>query len=190
MKKLLNSIRLRLPFGLSTLRSSATAEDGQSSAFGLRPVALANELGGFFDHGRETLQIDPTATLPVASKYLVYERGSTLYYAKPSAGVNMPLGVSPDAPYQLGDFLDVERFGASEGTQIGLSAGAITIDHLVGSAAGGLVQDVTAAANGTYWVIGRAIKTVAAANQEISFLTVPPYQVTVTGGALAYATPA
>jgi hypothetical protein len=165
----------------------------QHLAFGLRPkgaVALANELGGLFDHAHETLQIDPTATIPVSSKYLVYERGSSQYYAKPTAGVNMPLGISPDAPYQIGDFLDVERFGASEGTQLGYSAGAITIDHLVGSAASGFVQDVTAAANGTYWVIGRATKTVTVANQEISFLTCAPYQVTVTGGVLSYAAPA
>ena len=181
MKKLFNTLRLWLHFSL------------QPSAFGLRPkgaVALDNELGGMFSHGRQTLQIDPTVTLPVSTKYLVYERGSSLYYAKPSAGVNLPLGISPDAPYQIGDFLDVERFGTAEGTQIGYSTGAITVDHLVGSAAGGLVQDVTSAANGTYWVIGRAIKTVTAANQEISFLTCPPYQVTVTGGVLAYAAPA
>jgi hypothetical protein len=181
MKKLLTKIQL-------LVRHSRIGDSGS-----LRPkgaIALANELGGMFDRGRETLQIDPAATIPVTSKYLVYERGSSLYYAKPSAGVNMPLGVSPDAPYQIGDFLDVERFGASEGTQIGYSAGAVTIDHLVGSAAGGLVQDVTAAANGTYWVIGRALKTVTVANQEISFLTVAPYQVTVTGGVLAYAAPA
>jgi hypothetical protein len=174
MKKILNLLRPRLTIGR-------------------RPkgvVALANELGGMFAHARETLQIDPSVTFPVSGKYLVYERGSTLYYAKPTGGVNLPLGISPDAPYQIGDFLDVERFGASEGTQLGYSAGAITIDHLVGSAASGLVQDVTAAANGTYWVIGRAIRTVTVANQEISFLTCAPYQVTVTGGTLTYAAPA
>ncbi len=178
-------------FGDRVVRLLTSAAAGIS--FSRRPkgaVALANELGGLFDHARETLQVDPTVTFPVASKYLVYERGSSLYYAKPTAGVNMPLGTSPDAPYQIGDFLDVERFGASAGTQLGYSAGAITIDHLVGSAAGGLVQDVTSAANGTYWVIGRAIKTVTVANQEISFLTCPPHQVTVTGGVLAYAAPA
>jgi hypothetical protein len=153
-------------------------------------VALGNELGGMFDHARETLQVDPAASLPVASKYLVYERGSNIHYAKPTAGTNMPLGISPDAPYQVGDFLDVERFGSSDGTQLGYSAGAITVDHLVGSAASGLVQDVTGAGNGTYWVIGRALKTVSAANQEISFLTCPPYQVSVASGVLSYGAPA
>ncbi len=51
-------------------------------------VALGNELAGMFDHARETLQVDPVITLPVVSKYLVYERGSNIHYAKPSAGTN------------------------------------------------------------------------------------------------------
>ncbi|MGA2176250.1 MAG: hypothetical protein ABSH38_14840 [Verrucomicrobiota bacterium] len=153
-------------------------------------TALANELGGLFDSGRETLQIDPAATLPVAGRYLIYKRGSGQYYAAVGDAASFPLGTSPDAPYQSGDFLDVERFGAIKGTQLGMSAGAIAIDHLVGAAASGQVQDVTAAANGTYWVIGRATKTVAAAGQEITFLAVAPYAVTVTGGTLSYGTPA
>jgi hypothetical protein len=143
-----------------------------------------------FDHGKETFQIDPGSTFPVASRNLIYKRGSGQYYAAVCDATSYPLGTSPDAPYQAGDFLEVERFGAGKGTQLGLSAGAITIDHLVGTAASGQVQDVTAAGNGTYWVIGRAIKTVAAAGQEITFVAMHPYQVTVTGGALAYGAPA
>jgi hypothetical protein len=164
-----------------------------SAARGVKPepgIVLANELGGLFDNGRETLQIDPSITLPVSSKYLIYERGSSQYYAKPAGGVNLPLGISPDAAYQVGDFMDVERFGATRGTQLGLSAGAVAIDHLVGSATGGFVQDVTSAANGTYWVVGRATKTVPGANLELTFTPCAPYQVTVTGGVLSYAAPA
>lgn len=141
-------------------------------------VALANELGGLFSHGRETLQIDPAASVPVASKYLVYQRGSSQYYAIVAQGTNLPLGVSPDAPYQAGDFLDVERFGATQGLQLGLSAGAVTIDDLVYSAPNGLVGDLTSAGHGTFWVIGRATKTVAQANLEITFIPCAPYQVT------------
>jgi hypothetical protein len=142
-----------------------------------------------FEHGRETLQIDPATPLPVGSRYLIYKRGSNQYYAAICDAASLPLGVSPDAPYQIGDFLDVERFGAGQGTRLGYSAGAISIDHLVGTASGGQVQDVTSAANGTYWVIGRATKTVTGAGQEITFVTTPPYQVTVTGGVLSYAVP-
>jgi hypothetical protein len=153
-------------------------------------VALANELGGLFDSGRETLQIDPATSFPVSSKYLAYKRGSSQYYAAVCDAASFPLGTSPDSPYQAGDFLDVDRFGSGKGMQLGFSAGAITIDHLVGTAANGQVQDVTSAANGTYWVIGRATKTVTAAGLEITFIAVYPYQVTVTSGVLAYSAPA
>jgi hypothetical protein len=143
-----------------------------------KPIALANQLGGLFDHGRESLQIDPSTTFPVASKYLIYKRGSSQYYAAIADGANMPLGPSPDAPYQAGDFLDVERFGATVGTQLGYSTGAVTIDDLVYSAASGLVGDLTTAGHGTFWVIGRAVNTVGAANLEITYIPCFPYQVT------------
>jgi len=145
---------------------------------GSRPLALANELGGTFEHGRETLQIDPASSLPVAGKYLIYKRGSSQYYAALADGVNYPLGVSPDAPYQSGDFLAVERFGATMGTLLGFSTGAVTIDDLVYSAANGLVGDLTTAGHGTFWVIGRATKTVGTANLEITYIPCFPYQVT------------
>src|SRR3984885_10856654 len=115
-------------------------------------VALPNQLGGLFEHGRETLQIDPSPPFPVASKYLIYKRGSSQYYAALADGVNLPLGVSPDAPYQLNDFLVVDRFGATTGTLLGFSAGAVTIDDYVYSAANGLVGDLTTAGHGTFWV--------------------------------------
>jgi hypothetical protein len=141
-------------------------------------AALANQLGGLFEHGRETLQIDPSTNFPVASKYLIYKRGSSQYYAALADGVNLPLGASPDAPYQAGDFLDVERFGASVGTRLGLSAGAVTIDDLLYSAANGLAGDLTTAGHGTFWIIGRATNTVGAANQEITYIPCFPYQLT------------
>jgi len=143
-----------------------------------KPIALANQFGGMFERGRETLQIDPSTTFPVASKYLLYKRGSSQYYAALADGVNLPLGLSPDAPYQAGDFLDIERLGATVGTQLGFSTGAVTIDDLVYSAASGLVGDLTTAGHGTFWVIGRAVNTVGAANLEITYIPCFPYQAT------------
>ena len=172
MKRILNYIQTRLAQRRSR-RGEPTSDSG-----GCGPVALANELGGVFSHGRETLQVDPSTTFPVSGKYLIYQRGSTQYYAAVAQGANMPLGVSPDAPYQLGDFLDVERFGATQGTLLGYSLGTVTIDDLVYSAAGGLVGDVTTAGHGSFWIIGRATKTVPGANLEITFIPCFPYQIT------------
>jgi hypothetical protein len=153
-----------------------------------RGIALGNAVGLAFGTGKESLQIDPTATLPVGTKYLVYVRGSTQYLAKPSSGGSAappPLGISPDAAFQAGDFISVERFNATVGTQLGVSAGAITIDHLVydaGATTVGTIGDLTTAGNGTYFVIGRATATVTAAGQQISFIPTAPYLLTVTGG--------
>jgi len=160
-------------------------------------VALENAVTVMFEHGRETLQVDPNNTLPATSKYLGYMRGSTQYYAKTWDGgataASFPLGISPDAPYQTGDFLTVERLGATEGAKQGMSLGAITIDHLVYAAAGGLVGDLQGATTGggggtTYWVIGRATATVTAASQEISFIPCAPYLLTATNGTLTVPT--
>jgi hypothetical protein len=155
-------------------------------------IALANELGIIDKHGNESLLVDPASTFPVAGggvsgKYLAYERGAVYTEGRLAAGVNLPLGISPDAPYQIGDWFDVARFGAVAGTMLGQSGGAITIDHLLGVSllTPGVLVDLTTAANGTYWCVGRATKTVPAANVDISFEPRAPYQVTVTGGALA-----
>jgi hypothetical protein len=162
----------------------------------LRPpgsIALANAVGLMFSEGHETLQVDPTVSFPVSSKYLGYMRGSTQYYAKlwdgGATAASFPLGVSPDAPYQSGDFLTINRLDATVGTQIGMSAGAITIDHLVYAAANGLFGDLQSATAGggggtTYWVIGRATASVTAASQEISFVPCDPYLLTATNGTL------
>ena len=174
MKKLLNTLLVKV--AAASRRCFLKQRRDASATF--HPVALANQLGGIFEHGKETFQIDPSTTLPVASKWLIYKRGSSQYYAAIADGVNMPLGVSEDAPYQLIDFLAVERFGATIGTQLGFSAGAVTIDHLVYSAANGLVGDLTTAGSGTFWVIGRAASTVGAASQEIPFVPCFPYQAT------------
>ena len=152
-------------------------------------VALANAVALMFEHGRESLTVDPTNTLPATSKYLGYMRGSTQYYAKTwdggSGASSFPLGISPDAPYQTGDTMTVERLGAMKGTMQGISAGAITIDHLVGAAASGLVVDLQAAITTyTAWVIGRAAATVSAASQEIAFIPCAPYLITTTSGTL------
>ena len=174
MKKLFNNFKARakscLHFSIQPLAFSLFRRPGA--------IALANQLGGTYQDGKQSFQIDPSTTLPVSTKYLIYKRGSSQYYVAIADGVNMPLGVSPDAAYQLSDYLSVERFGATVGTQQGLSVAAITIDHLVYSAANGLVGDLTTAGSGTYWVIGRANNTVGAANYEITFVPFFPYQLT------------
>lgn len=156
-----------------------------------KSVALANTLGQMNEHGIETLLIDPNSVaLPVSSRYLVYQRGATgAGYADVAAGVNLPLGISSDSPYQVGDLVNIRRFHAKKGIELGIASGAITIDHLVYVVAGGKLADLTLAGNGTYWVVGRASATIAATNttMEISFVPCTPYEITVSNGGGTYA---
>jgi hypothetical protein len=159
-----------------------------------RPVALANSLGLLNEHGIESLLIDPASTsLPFTNRYLLIQRGASGYqYGDLCAGGAsgaLPLGITSDAAYAVNDVLNVRRLGARPGLEIGIAAAAITIDHLVYSAAGGKIADLTLAGNGTYWVVGRAAATVAANNSTMECPFVPdvPYQVTVSNGGGTYA---
>jgi len=123
---------------------------------------------------------------------LLIARGATGYqYGDLCAGGasgSLPLGPSSDSPYAVGDVLNVRRLGARPGLEMGIAAAAITIDHLVYSAAAGKIADLTLAGNGTYWVVGRAAATVAANNSTMECPYIPdvPYQVTVSNGGGTY----
>lgn len=156
---------------------------------GKMPVPLANELGLMNQDGIETLQIDPAATLPIGSRHLVYERGAAYNYGRLAGGVNLPLGISSDSPYAIGDLFDVRRFGAKKGLEIGIPGGAIAQDHLivVATDGSGHVLDLTAQGNGTYWVIGRCVKACQATDIEVGFVPCTPYEITVSNGGGTYA---
>jgi hypothetical protein len=147
-------------------------------------VALANELAAINEHGIETLQIDPASTnLPVGTRFLLYTRGASgTGYADVCGAATLPLGPSSDAPYQLGDYFNVRRLGARPGLEIGIPATAFTVDDLVLTAANGKVQTFANIANGTYWVIGRAVKTTTINATEIAYVPTDPYKITVSGG--------
>ncbi len=159
-------------------------------------VALANTLTTIEEHGIESLFVDPASVnLPFSSRYLVIQRGGSGYqYGDVCAGGPAgayPLGVSSDSPYAVGDVLNVRRFSARPGLEIGIGVAGktITIDKLLVSAAGGTVQDVTTlTVNGTYWVVGRAASslTTTGSLQEVTFVPCEPYQIINTGGTLTF----
>jgi hypothetical protein len=161
-------------------------------------VALANALGLFNEQGIESLFIDPASTnLPFPGRYLVIQRGASGYQygdlCVGGPGGAYPLGVSSDSPYIVGDVLNVRRFSARPGLEIGIGVAGktVTIDKLLVSAAGGCVQDVTTlSVNGTYWVVGRAAGslTVTGSLQEVPFVPCEPYQIVNTGGTLTFPT--
>lgn len=172
----------------------------QNSRRGTAPVPLANALG-LFGEKSEVLFLDPNSTYnsgtpwpgatSQATRFRIVQRGASGYqYGDLAQGTNLPLGVTPDAPYNSSDPFTVYRFGAHVGLFLGVSATAVTIDHLVYATANGEIADLSLAANGTYWVVGRAAATIAAGADlgEVPFMPCVPYQLTVTGGVFTYPT--
>jgi hypothetical protein len=159
-------------------------------------IALANELAGALYSGRESRQVDAGQTLPITNtyigggKFLVWMVGTgstaSLLTAALCSGAAtkaaFPLGISRDNPFQAGDFVQIERFGATPGTQVGISLGAITDGDWVYSAANGLIGSAATVGSVSVWVIGKANKTVTAAGQEISFIPQLAELWTVTSG--------
>ena len=134
-------------------------------------IALPNELGLVNEHGIETLLVDPADTLPnTGGRYLLYMRGSAYNYAKTCDGTHLPLGPSSDAAYQAGDLINVRRLGCRKGFELGVPDGAIAQDDLiVASTTAGKVKAFTGLADGTYFVVGRCLKAVAATASEVAY---------------------
>lgn len=150
-----------------------------------RPLALANELAAINENGMETLVIDPaSASLPVGTRYLMYGRGATGtgYCDVLTNPASLPLGPSSDAPYAVGDYVHIRRLGARPGLEVGIPASAFTVDDVVLTAANGKLQSLATAANGTYWVVGRAAKTTPATAIEFAYIPESPFKVAVVGG--------
>jgi hypothetical protein len=161
-------------------------------------VALANELAGRDPTGVTTGQISANATVPVTNTYiragksLVYMIGTDstatlrtfIQCSGAATKAAFPIGISDDAPYQAGDWMDVRQFGAEVGTEVGISAGSITDLDWVYAAANGLVGScATATGSPTVWVIGKANKTVTGIGQEISFVPSVPFLLAITTAA-------
>ena len=160
-------------------------------------VALANALGLFNENGIESLLVDPASSnLPFGNRYLLIQRGATGYQygdvCAGGAGGAYPLGISSDSPYAVGDILNVRRLHSRPGIEMGIAVAGktVTIDKLLVSAAAGTVQDLTTVTvNGTYWVVGRAAAslTTTGSLQEVPFIPITPYQITVSNGGGTYA---
>lgn len=151
-------------------------------------VALPNELGLMNPEGKETFTIDASETLTTAlSRYLLYKRGAAgTIYANVCDASSVPLGPSPDAPYQAGDLISVYRLGARKGILLGVSAGAIALDALIVAAASGKVQTLTSIADGTYYIVGKCVKAVTAANAEVAYIPQSVVKVVVASSGTSF----
>jgi hypothetical protein len=158
--------------------------------------ALANAggpaLGLMASDGRASMLLNSNVTLPVASRWLLYELGTDSNHVATAAGVNMPLGPSPDSPSGtiIGAALQLSVYllGAYRGTLLGISAGAIGAGNIVyaSTVTAGQIADLSVAGAGNYWIVGRAVSAVNAAGQEFAYI--PCFPVLVAQSTMALST--
>jgi len=152
-----------------------------------RLVWLANgSLVNTTHWGEFTKLADPTVTF--SQRYLVCSRdqlGNGEQYIQPYVANTVPFGVVRDmtpttdtAPssYPLHGVM----LGMNQDTERMVAGGTINIDDYVYPAVGGTILSLKTAANGTYYVVGKAaVGTVTGSGDSIEVIPSFPFQVTV-----------
>jgi len=160
----------------------ATAWSGLSKSQPNRVLAyLANSiLVNITPKGRATAVADA----PFTQRYLIACRGAEYYSIAIAGQGSIPYAVIPDmtptTDTDLSYPLPVNILGLNEDTERMIASGAINIDDLVTTDAGGLVRSITPLPAGSYWVLGKA-KTQALANgDQVEVIPCFPYMHNVT----------
>jgi hypothetical protein len=128
--------------------------------------------------GRTTAVADAAFT----SRYLIAKRGASEYSIAIAGQGDIPYAVVPDmtptTDTDLSYPLPVNILGLNEDTERMIASGAIAVDSLLTTDAGGQVRQVPGTA-GTYWVLGKAKTAAVAQNDQVEVIACFPYQVTV-----------
>jgi hypothetical protein len=142
--------------------------------------ALANVAEGQNLHGQKTFISDVTT----AARFLIAKTGSASTNVAVATNADFPIGVMTDQVGTAGDPVAVSLFGASEGTQkVSVQSVVNFGDWLVVDPANPGYALTKPAANGTYWVFGKALNlTASAAGDIIEFTPCLPRQITIAGG--------
>ena len=123
------------------------------------------------------------ADAPFTSRYLIAKRGAEYYSIAIAGQGDIPYAVVPDmtptTDTDLSNPLPVNILGLNEDTERMIASGAINIDDLITTDAGGQVRSITPLAPGTYWVIGKAKTAAVAQGDQVEVIPCFPHQVTV-----------
>jgi hypothetical protein len=129
--------------------------------------------------GRATAVADAAFT----SRYLIAKRGAEYYSIAIAGQGDTPYAVVPDmtptTDTDLSYPLPVNILGLNEDTERMICSGAIAIDQLLTTDAGGQVRAVPGSA-GTYWVLGKAKTATVAQGDQVEVIPCFPHQVTVS----------
>ena len=119
-------------------------------------VQFANTGEGVHEHGIKSY----TADAATATRYLVYEQGSTADNCVVASGTNEPLGPSDDLAdtNALDVQIGIKLLGAYKGTTRMISDGTVTNGKRVAVLKDGTGRVTCPAPSaGTFWVVGKAV---------------------------------
>ena len=134
-------------------------------------LVLANVAEGQSLNGLKTYLSDAV----IASRYLICKFGTDAAHINLTAAGDLPLGVITDAAAAIGDPVAVALFDAASGTQKVAINSNVNYNDLLTTDANGYAKTLPTA-DGTYWVIGRALQS-GAAGDTIEFVPTFPFQV-------------
>jgi hypothetical protein len=137
--------------------------------------ALANIAEGF-QPARLTYRADAV----IATRNLVGKIGSDAAHVAVCGDADIPLGMITDQAPAIDDGVSVTLFGPNNECCLGIASAQILAGAFVVPAANGKLRTLPAAA-GTYWIVGRALKTAAADNDDVEFIPCFPIQRVVSG---------
>ncbi|PTY02580.1 hypothetical protein DB346_08510 [Verrucomicrobia bacterium LW23] len=134
-----------------------------------RPDIIAN-IGEGVHHGSVTRKTDAA----LASRYLLVKPGSDADHVAVTGVSDIPHGIAQDEATAAEEDVAVNLLGCAKSTQLGVASGTVTVGDLLVPAASGAVRTLPASA-GTYYIIGRALATVAT-TELVEFDPYPPTQ--------------
>lgn len=116
----------------------------------------------------------------IATRHLVGKIGSSAAHVALCGVGDIPLGMITDEAPAIGDGVNVNLFGLEKECALGVASAEILEGAFIVPAASGKLRTLPVAA-GTYYIIGRALKTAAADNDDVEFVPCFPIQRVVAG---------
>ena len=136
-------------------------------------IVAANVAEGQYEGGKRTVYFDEAVT----TKNLLMKAGTDSDHVAICGASDTPKGFCPDEG-AAGDEAELRLLGGAPcETGLGVASGSISADDRLVPAASGKVKTLPAT-SGTYWIVGKAIKS-AADGEIVELVECFPYQVTV-----------
>jgi len=141
-------------------------------------IFCANIAEGAHGDGCVTRKVDAVQAL----RFVLVKVGSDSdHVAVTTAATERPLGVCDDEAAAIEDNINVQLLGNKQGTVLVRAHGVIAADAELVAAAAGRVDALNTGANGTYYIVGRALNASTAQDDLIEMAHCHPTQRVISG---------